>query len=286
MTYTDSQVVRLSAIDVNLLPGYWTKSGFKKAIKSGRVCVNNAPGASHTWVRPGDVITVEDALIKSTPSLSISIDIIYQDDAFAVVNKPAGIPVSGNKFRTLYNALPSALPISKSSHALSRPHPVHRLDYGTSGCLLVARTAPAEQYLMSLFKTHHVQKTYLAICIGKTPNNFSNTTSIDGKDSATTFLTLATISSPKYENISLVKCSPQTGRRHQIRIHLSQQGHPILGDIQYTKEHPLLKGKGLFLHAHSITFIPPKGADFLTVKSPIPKKFIRFFEILKEQQVQ
>lgn len=259
----------------NVLP---TRKGIKKAIKNGLVTVNGQQGFTGDYITGGEVIELyPNHLDAQKPIVHIPLDVLYEDDELAIVNKPPGILVSGNKKWTLQNALSPHLQPSTQQDALLRPEPVHRLDYPTSGALLVGKTAKAVIALNQLFENRHIRKTYLAVTIGNMPSEGSMDTPVDEKDAKSFYKVLETVSSPKYGCFNLVELSPETGRRHQLRKHLAGMGNPILGDLLYGKEGLLLKGKGLYLHAASLKFIHPFTHEALKVTAPTPKKFVKLF---------
>lgn len=191
----------------------------------------------------------------------------------AVINKPAGITVSGNSFKTIFNALPYNLKESTESDALFKPTPVHRLDNQTSGILLIAKTKTAQIELGKQFENKTIQKNYVAIVVGAIFKNCTVNSPIENKESLTFFETIEVVKSLKFKELTYLKATPKTGRTHQIRIHLASIGHPILGDKLYGDKEMLHKGKGLFLAATDITFLHPKTSEKITFKIAVPNKF-------------
>lgn len=202
-----------------------------------------------------------------------SLDVKYEDEEIAVINKPAGLSVSGNAYKTIYNALPFNLKKSKSKDSLPWPTPVHRLDNPTSGLLLIAKTKTAQIELGNQFNNQTIQKKYCTIVIGKIHTTQVIKTPIEAKEAETSFEIIKEINSLKYEQLSCLKVTPKTGRTHQIRIHLASIGHPILGDKLYGNKETLHKGKGLFLCASEIKFLHPKTFKIIELKIEIPQKF-------------
>lgn len=202
------------------------------------------------------------------------LEVIFEDEHIAVINKPAGISVSGNSFKTIANALYYNLKVSTEKDALYKPTPVHRLDNQTSGLLVIAKTKTAQIELGKQFTNKTIQKNYCAIVIGKVHSNQIINSPIETKNAETTFEIIKIVKSLKYSNLSCLKVSPKTGRTHQIRIHLASIGHPILGDKLYGKKELNQQGKGLFLCASAIKFLHPKTFEVLQFKlKNIPHKF-------------
>lgn len=272
--------VRIQEYAVGIFKTVATKSAIKKAIKKELILVNGLPTSTAYIVIDDDIITLLQSEEKEPyRQLELDLDVIYEDDYLAVIHKPAGILVSGNKFKTVDNALLQNLEKSSQSDAV-RPRPVHRLDYPTTGCLLVGKTSSSIQALNELFEQKTIQKTYHAIVIGQMKPSGIINSEIDGKQSESHFQVLRTEKSNRFEFLTLVELFPKTGRRHQLRIHLSSLGNPILGDQEYGKESLILKGKGLYLHASSLQFIHPFTQEQLEINSPIPSKFKKIFEYI------
>lgn len=200
-------------------------------------------------------------------------EVIYEDEHMAAINKPPGITVSGNNFKTVFNALPFNLKTSTEPDVLFKPTPVHRLDNQTSGILLIAKTKTAQIELGKQFNNKTIQKNYNAIVIGAVNNTNTIIKPIENKLAETNFSVIEIVNSLKYKNLSFLKVSPKTGRTHQIRIHLASIGNPILGDKLYGNTDTLHKGKGLFLAATEIIFKHPKTAKNIYLKINIPNKF-------------
>jgi RluA family pseudouridine synthase len=250
-----------------------SNSGIKKAIKKGRFLANGKVATTGTWVNYGLVLDLIEDISAKPKVFEFNLEVIFEDDFMAVINKPAGITVSGNTFKTIANALPYNLQKSNETDALILPTPVHRLDNQTSGLLLIAKTKTAQIELGKQFEKQTIQKKYCAITIGKVHTTQTINSPIDNKNAETSFEIIRVVKSLKHKELSCLKVSPKTGRTHQIRIHLASIGHPILGDKLYGNKETTYSGKGLFLTASEITFLHPKTFKQIELKIEVPQKF-------------
>ncbi|MFK7983217.1 MAG: pseudouridine synthase [Saprospiraceae bacterium] len=266
--------VRLSDYVIGIFPQIPSRKGVKKAIKNGQVYIDGIQANTGNWVRTGQKIELV-ALDRKPPKIyQLDLPVIYEDDQLAVIQKPAGIIVSGNQFHTIQNALLHNLTPSKAIDAFQLPRPVHRLDHATSGLLLIAKTTTANIHLSEQFKNKTIQKKYQAVAIGQLSKSTGLITEqIEGKEAITKYEVIQMVRSLKTGHLSLLNLYPQTGRTHQLRIHLADLGHPILGDKLYHGATPLLKGKGLFLSAVELTFEHPIGSEMRNFKIETPAKF-------------
>lgn len=269
--------LRIQEYAVGIFKTVSTKSAIKKAIKKGLILVNNEPTTTSRIIIGQETITLlEDEKETDFKRFVLKLEIVYEDDYLAVIQKPAGILVNGNKFATVDNALQQNLQKSLQSDAV-RPRPVHRLDYPTSGVLLIGKTSSSIQQLSKLFENKEIKKTYHAVTIGKMERQGEISFPIDEKEAHSDFQVLQTLSSERFGFLNLVKLLPKTGRRHQLRKHLSAIGNPILGDKEYGQEPLILKGKGLYLHASQLEFVHPFTKEKIKINSDLPKKFLKLF---------
>lgn len=279
---------RLSDYVVGIFQSITSKKGMRKAIDKRLVNINDKTGYTSNYINGGETITLlqeDEKQIALPKPVKLDIEVLFEDEHLAVVNKPAGLLVHGNQKVTLCNALPLSLERSKEMDYVTRPDPIHRLDYPTSGVLLVGKTRTTITALNKLFEERKVDKVYYAITIGKMKNNCGEIKStIKGKNAETKYEVEKTIDSDKYGALNLVKLMPITGRRHQLRIHLSELGHPILGDKSYGSDGKISRGKGLYLHAYSIGFEHPKTGKRLLVTKRKPKKFYIMREPGEEEE--
>ena len=270
--------IRLQEYGVGIFPSLSTKSALKKALKKNLISVNGKLAKTATFIYGNEVITFQPSEIKPLQKkLTQQLEVVYEDDHLAIINKPAGILVSGNSFKTVANALEQNLKKSSQYNAI-KPQPAHRLDYPTTGLLLVGKTSTSLSALNKLFEHKQVVKTYCAVTIGKMTKEGTINVSIDGKEAISNFKVLDTLASERFEYLNLVELSPKTGRRHQLRKHLLALGNPIFGDATYGKKELILKGKGLYLHAVSLELIHPFTNQKIHVESELPAKFRKLFK--------
>ena len=251
----------------------------KSALKKGLVFVNGKKASTALLIKGNEKIELYEVIIDiNSPKkkFDITLKILFQDEYLAIINKPVGVLVSGNSFATINNALPQVLKKSNLPDA-TIPRPVHRLDYSTSGLLLIGKTASSIIKLNKLFELKLIQKTYHAISIGKLPKNGEINTPIDTKIAFTKFSVLKTVPSDRFGYLNLIELQPLTGRKHQLRKHLFSLNSPILGDKDYCLDDLILKGNGLYLHASSLEFIHPFTSQKINISSNLPEKFHRIF---------
>lgn len=266
---------RLQEYAVGIFQTTTTRSAVKKAIKKELILVDGNIGKTGAYINGGEEINLLETPSKHK-AFDLQLKVLFEDDYFAIINKPAGIAVSGNSFATIDNALTQNLEPSQQEDAV-KPRPVHRLDYPTSGLLLIGKTSSSIQRLSQLFEQKEIQKTYHAITIGKMNPEGNISTPIDNKEAFTQYWLLGFQSSQRFMRLNLLKLSPKTGRRHQLRKHLASLGNPILGDKDYGIQGLILNGKGLYLHASQLDFIHPFTQEIMEFRSDLPKKFAKLF---------
>lgn len=250
-----------------------SRKSVKTAIKKGAVYVDGKKGHTGDWVKSRQEIQLVDLDKVPSKILKMPMDVLYEDAYLAIIFKPAGLPVSGNQFRTVENALLYNMQPSTEPDALKQPRAAHRLDAPTSGLLLIAKTKQARINLGAQFEAKTIQKRYQAIVIGATAEQGAINFPIEGKDALSVYERLKTVDSLKSGQLSLLNLYPKTGRTHQLRIHLSQLGFPILGDALYGKEGLILKHKGLFLTAVELSFVHPILNEEQKITLPTPYKY-------------
>lgn len=272
--------VRLSDYVAGIFETITTKKGMKKAIEKGLVKVNGQVSFTGRYISGGEIIELHKKEDTDTgPIVKMRLEVLYEDDYIAIVNKPAGIVVSGNKKHTLVNALPYNLKKSTQKDVLPRPLPAHRLDFPTSGVLLIGKTANTLTALNDLFRDRKIEKVYQTITQGKMAEKEGKIeTTLKGKAAISTYKVLQEFPSPKFEQLNLVELKPETGRRHQLRIHMSELGTPIFGDKMYGIEGKIMQGKGLYLHALSLSFEHPITKEKVEASTPLPAKFDKLLQ--------
>ena len=269
--------IRLPDYCIGIFSHCPTKSAIKKAIKKQNITVNGILASTATFIKGGETITL--TIPKESPSwkkLTFPVDVLFEDEHLALINKPPGILVSGNSFKTIANALEQNLNKSILPDAV-KPQPVHRLDYETTGILLIGKTNSSIRILNKMLEDKEVKKIYYTISIGGMPEYGQIDSRVDDKNALTDYSTVESVPSKRFGKLNLVKLKPKTGRRHQLRRHLSSIGNPILGDKEYGIDGLILKGKGLYLHAYSLEFIHPFTDEKIYIKADLPKKFNKIF---------
>jgi 23S rRNA pseudouridine1911/1915/1917 synthase len=289
----------------------WSRARLQKLLKSGRVLVNGEIRPAAYRVREGEavVVSVPEPAASYLTAEPLPLEIIFEDQDLLVVNKPPGLvvhPGAGHRAGTLLNALVHHCPELEDIGEVSRPGLVHRLDKDTSGLLVVAKTALAHTALVAQFQAHAITKQYQALVWGRLPEQEGE---IDrevgrhptarqkmsvharrGKRAVTFWRVLREFPGP----LTLVSLSPQTGRTHQLRVHLASMGHAVLGDPTYgggvrrLAGHPRLKDlKPLvprqMLHAWRLGVTHPRTGGKLTWEAPLPEDFQAVVDFLEKQ---
>ena len=229
---------------------------------------------------------VDEAVEEIAPDESIDFEVVFEDDSVIVVSKPSGLivhPGSGIANGTLVNGLAAQFPDLREIGDPTRLGLVHRLDKGTSGLLIVARTPEALENLKFQMQERHVHRQYFAIVAGHVESNKGVVDAPLGRDPKNP-LKRAVINSGKYARthyeidqkyespfkVSMLNCRLETGRTHQIRVHLAAIGHPVLGDELYGGRSSFNIENRLALHAQMLTFLHPKTKNLMNFESPLP----------------
>ena len=275
----------------------YTRSYIKQLIDSGRVLLNGEKPKGGTIVKTGDIIDLDppEPFIAATPNPDIPVDIIYEDDDIAVINKPQGLtvhPAPGNYNDTLVNALLARLSSLSAINGALRPGIVHRLDKNTSGVMVVAKNDKAHLSLSRQIADRTVTKIYMAIVdghlkesegridapIGRSPRDRKLMAVVpDGRHAVTDYTVIE-----RLDRHDLVKFHTLTGRTHQIRVHAKYIGHPVTGDEQYGRGQ-VYGTTGQLLHSWSLTFVHPTTGNEMTFTAPLPAIFEKVLGVLRSK---
>lgn len=290
------QTGRIDKVLTSLEPEI-TRSQLKNLINDGHVTVNGQAVKPKYKVQAGDKISLvksEPQSLELTPE-NIPLDIVYEDDDVIVVNKPQGMvvhPAPGHPNHTLVNALLYHSPLS-TINGTFRPGIVHRIDKDTSGLLMVAKNDLAHQSLAEQLRNKTNKREYLALVygqikedegtidapLGRNPQDRKKQAVVKGGRHAVTHFKVM----KRYDNFTLVKCILETGRTHQIRVHMKYIGHPLVGDPLYGPRKVIGKD-GQFLHAALLGFKHPRTGKELVFEAPLPENFQKMLDKLDKQQ--
>lgn len=260
-----------------------SRKSVKKAIKNGRIFINDVRGETHSWVKIGDRLALEKSGTYNSEIFSCNLQktsILWEDKYGACVIKNAGIETNGISNITLEKMCNKSLKTSNMHDTMSTYRTVHRLDKSTHGLVLIAKTLSMASGFGNTFKNRKVLKSYTALIEGTLPLSFCEINApINGKNALSKVEVIGSIKWPVFGTATLVKVTPKTGRKHQIRRHLAMIGHPIIGDNIYCGE---LKytGQGLFLACTRLQFIHPITSESLDIKTNLPRKFKRIIHKL------
>ena len=293
----ESKKQRLDAFLASSLDGL-TRSQATRLIESGEVAVNGRAVSKSYKLAGGEDIAVtlpEPEPVEAVPQ-DIPLDVVYEDADVIVVNKPSGMvvhPAPGHPDGTLVNALlyHCAGTLSGVGGAL-RPGIVHRIDRDTSGLIIAAKNDAAHQYLSAQLADHTLARTYECIVVGKLREDRGTVDApiarhptdrkrmavvAGGREAVTHWEVIA-----RYPGYTHVRCRLETGRTHQIRVHMAYIGHPILGDTVYgaKKEVPGLTGQ--CLHAVGLRFLHPRTHEVVELSCPLPEEFTRMLQKIRK----
>lgn len=291
----ESKNQRLDAFLASSLDGL-TRSQATRLIESGEVAVNGRAVSKSYKLAGGEDIAVtlpEPEPVEAVPQ-DIPLDVVYEDADVIVVNKPSGMvvhPAPGHPDGTLVNALlyHCAGTLSGIGGAL-RPGIVHRIDRDTSGLIIAAKNDAAHQYLSAQLADHTLARTYECIVVGalredrgtvdapiaRHPTDRKRMAVVAGGREAVTHWEVIA----RYPGYTHVRCKLETGRTHQIRVHLAWRNHPILGDTVYGHKKPELGQSSQCLHARELTFVHPRTGERMTVRCELPDYFTALLEKL------
>ena len=276
-----------------------SRSGAQKLLEEGCVLLCGKPGRKNDKLKVGDAVEVtipEPKAVDIAPR-EMPLDILYEDEDVLVLNKPKGLvvhPAAGHQDDTLVNGLLYAMGDSLSGiNGELRPGIVHRIDKDTSGLLAVAKNDLAHAVLASQLKDHSMARTYEAIVcggfredsgtvdapIGRHPSDRKKmcVTQRNSKEAVTHWEVVR-----RYRGYTHVRCKLETGRTHQIRVHMAHIGHPILGDVVYGHKKPELGQDSQCLHAGILCFRHPRDGRPVIVHAPLPEYFQQVLEKLEK----
>ncbi len=267
-----------------------SRSNICKHIKDGTIKVNGKCVKSGYSLKLGDIIEYQEWNEETNlESENIPLDIYYEDEDIIVLNKKSGMvvhPGNGNKNGTLVNALLGYTNLSNEGES-DRPGIVHRIDKDTSGLLLVSKTNRAHNILSQAFKDKKIKRKYIALVqgviredkgkinapIGRSEKDRQKmcVTDKNSKNAITNFTVLE-----RYKNATLVECILETGRTHQIRVHMAYIGHPLVNDKVYSKH--IINDYGQMLHAYYLGFNHPISGKFLEFNAPMDEEFVKILD--------
>lgn len=277
----------------------FSRAFFQKLIKSKQVSVNETPQKASYCVKIDDIVTVEipDAVETTIEPENIPLDILYEDDDVLIVNKPKGMvvhPSAGHYSGTLVNAIMYHCKDTLSGiNGEIRPGIVHRIDMDTTGSLIVCKNDEAHVNIAQQIKEHSVNRIYVGIVCGNVKEDSGTVEGAigrhpierkkmainekNGKPAITHYKVLE-----RFKNYTYMQFKLETGRTHQIRVHMASIGHPLLGDTLYSNGRlPFKHLQGQCLHAKTIGFIHPKTGEYMEYSAPLPEYFEKLLCLLK-----
>ena len=284
-----------------------SRSQVAEWLSAGRIRLNDVVVTVRSRrVTTGDVVSVDVDLDAPEPPLAadpdVEVPIVYVDDDLLVIDKPAGVvvhPGAGNDSGTLVQGVLARYPEIAQLGERERPGIVHRLDKDTSGLMLVARSPEAFDELREQMAGHEIERIYTAIVWGRpsAPTGLIDApigrsvrdktrmaVSTDGREARTWYTVLETFVDPV--EVSIVECRLDTGRTHQIRVHMGSIGHPVVGDARYRGERQSLKVPRMMLHSTTIGFDHPVTGERLSFESPLPADIVSVIDRLSNPPTQ
>ena len=291
---------RLDKVLVSAAPGY-SRSFLQGVLKEGRVLVNGRQEKASYRVREDDVISfaIPEIIVPDIVPENIPLDVLYEDDDVLVVNKPKGMvvhPAPGHYSGTLVNAALYHCGDSLSGiNGVLRPGIVHRIDRDTTGSIILCKNDRAHRSIAEQLRTHAIKRRYEAICYGRLREEERTITGDIGRDPkerkrmavvpdgtgrhAVTHVHVL----HQFRDYAYVECRLETGRTHQIRVHMASIGHPLLGDTTYCGSRTApYRLEGQCLHASVLGFIHPSTGEYVEITAPLPAYFTHLLEILPE----
>lgn len=275
-----------------------SRSYIQGLIEKENIKVNGKSIKSNYKVKENDeiLISMPEALELEVEAEDIPLDILYEDNDVIVINKPQGMvvhPAPGNYTKTLVNALLYHCKDLSTINGVIRPGIVHRIDKDTTGVLVVAKNDEAHNFLSKQLQTHSMKREYIALVEGRLKEDTGTINKPigrnkkdrlkmgiveDGKRAVTHYEVLE-----RYKNTTLIKCVLETGRTHQIRVHMASIGHPLVGDEVYGFKKQRFKLKGQVLHAKTLGFIHPKTKEYMEFTTNLPEYYNNLIEKLRKE---
>lgn len=277
-----------------------SRSAVQKLIGDNNITVNNKAINKNYKIKINDEIKVimPPPQVLDVKAEDIELDIVYEDSDVAVINKPQGMvvhPAAGHYSGTLVNALMNNVEDLSSINGVLRPGIVHRLDKNTSGLLIIAKNDLSHSFLSNCLKEHSINRIYYALVEGVVKNDKGVinaplgrsekdrkkrcVTTKNSKEAITNYEVIK-----RYKKYTLIKLKLETGRTHQIRVHMKHIGHPVVGDDVYGKEDKKFGLKGQLLHSKSIGFIHPTTKEYLEFDSELPDYFKKVLEKIEKSE--
>ena len=273
----------------------WSRSQIQIWLKDGAVLVNGETVKTNYKVKPDDVVTVSvpDAEPLDIEAENLNLEIVYEDEDVLVVNKPRGMvvhPAPGHTSGTLVNGLMHQVKDLSGINGILRPGIVHRIDKDTSGLLMVAKNDKAHVSLVDQLVKKTVTRKYIALVHGHIPHDKGTVDAPIGRD-ARDRQSMTVVDSGKHAithfrvlerfgNFTLVECRLETGRTHQIRVHMKYIGYPLAGDPKYGPK-KTIEFDGQALHAAVIGFVHPRTEEYMEFETPLPQVFNELLEEMK-----
>ena len=290
--------LRLDKCLANVYPEL-SRSYLQKLLKSECVLVNGKPVKSNYKAAAGDLVELElpEAVEPEIVPEKMDLDIVYEDRDMIIVNKPKGMvvhPAAGHYSGTLVNALMYHCGRDLSGiNGVLRPGIVHRIDKDTTGSVIACKNDKAHRCIAEQMKEHSINRRYRAICfgelnqeegtidqpIGRHPNDRKKmaVNHQNGKRAVTHYRVLQ-----RFQGYTYIECVLETGRTHQIRVHMASIGHPLLGDEVYSNRKSPFKLQGQTLHAKTLGFIHPTTGEYLEIDAPLPEYFEHLLTVLEK----
>ena len=277
-----------------------SRSFLQKLSEEGKILVNGKTVKSSYKTVLNDEIIVEVPEMQNLEALpeNIPLDILYEDSDLIVINKPKGMvvhPASGNYSHTLVNALLYHCKDLSGINGVLRPGIVHRIDKDTTGCIIVCKNDFAHVEIAKQLESKTCHREYRAIVMGNITHDSGMIDAPIGRDSRDRQKMTVTDKGSRdarthfevlerFGNSTYVECSLETGRTHQIRVHMKYINHPVMGDEKYGKKCAYMDTEGQVLHAYKISFIHPRTKEKMTFTAPLPDYFNKLLDILRKER--